>query len=181
MCLSFSLKKHNHFCELCLFKGPHGCPHFLIKSHPRAVALETRELIQQRGWASSPCLDFGGRWGHSALLKGEFSARPAEKPPATVFLWFQDDGKWCCSSHSFWVKSRSQEEVETADASLASVESFEDILEMQMHSKCYSNEQTSSESLRQTNFPSGLFIECWWIFEGATRVVTDLEWETSLD
>lgn len=157
----------------CLFKGPRGCPHLLIKSCPRTVALETRELIQQRGWASSPCLDFGGRWGHSALLKTEFSLRPAEKPPTTLFLWFQDGGKWCCSSHSFCTKSRSQKEVETADAFLAPVKSFEDILEMQMNSKYYSNEQTSSESLRQPNFPSGLFIKC--ICEGASRVLTDLE------
>lgn len=94
--------------------------------------------------------------------------------PTTAFLWFQDGGKCCCSSHGFCVKSRSQKEVETADAFLASVKSFEGILEVQMHSKYYSNEQTS-ESLRQPNVPSGLFIKCWCVCEGASRVLADLE------
>lgn len=77
----------------CMFKRPRGSPHLLIKSRWRTVALETREPIQQRVWASSPCLDFGGRWSHSALLKGH-STWPAEKPVGTNYCFALVSGWW---------------------------------------------------------------------------------------
>lgn len=96
----------------CLFKGPHGSPHVLIKSQWRRVALETRELIQQRGWASSPCHDFGGRWSHSTILKGH--PAPGQERNhytlTTVLLCSQDDRKWCWS---LWTVLSSAWRIET--------------------------------------------------------------------
>lgn len=160
----------------CLFKGPGGCPHFLIKSHPRTVALETRELIQQRGWASSPCLDFGGRWGHSALLKGEFSARPAEKPTTAVSSGSRRMGSvGAAPLTASECRAGVRRRLKQLMLSWHLWNHLKTCWKCKIHSKYYSNEQTSSESLRQPSFPSGLFIKCWWICKGATRLVTDLE------
>jgi len=74
------------------------------------------------------------------------------------------------------MKSRRQKEVKTADAFLASTNSFviAEVLEMQIHSKYYSKEHISSESLRGHNFLSRIFlvsVHC----KRATRVLTDVE------
>lgn len=79
----------------CLFKGPHGSPHVPIKPQWRRVALETRELIQQRGF-TLPWLWWEVKPFNSS--DRTLSTSPGEKPlHTTVLLCSQDDRKWCWS------------------------------------------------------------------------------------
>lgn len=157
-CLSFSLKKHNHFCELCV---PLPVQRGLVVVLTFSLNLAQEQLPWKPGsWSSKRA-----EHPHLALtlVGGE----------AIQHFWKETLVQGQQRNHQLHFSSASRmmgcdaaplmAPEQRADAFLASVKSFEDILEMQMPSKCYSNEQTSSESWRQPNFPSGLFIKCWCI------------------